>query len=343
MYHVTQTRDPADIQPIVIHETRYGILIQNQTAFADLTLNIYLLSKPQKTGLLVACWSQAFNNILDACKSPNYWGGFYSSAKKYRPMLAKLITNTVSGLRDETRIFMMPDPDDGVQKWVVGTPVGSYPRFVTELNQALRSPAQRLPMEYRELVAVNQKLVNELIYLSKYGISMKDRLNAPFITPSVPMPSPAIFNVTGIQAAQPSMSNSRANTVVEVLENVVDAGNVVSGKAGDVVAGGVLGGIVKKSADETIDPFDTSTPGALKARPVMLVTILILIPFAILTAIFSSAKPLGLGIVLIGLYFFITAKAILTPGASQAYFEGTKARIVGVGAMLLGLIIIIAI
>jgi hypothetical protein len=359
MLSAVEPNNSLNTKHIEVINTPIGLLVVDQSLSPGYRFNTYLLTNPQGKGLLAACWNQDFNHITDSMESPQMWAGYYNAAEKSLPTLARLIADTVSGVPDSIRVFKLIDPEDDIQKWFVGRQVESFQHLAASLNQITTSSSPVIPPEYRQLSTMNQDLLNEQLHLIQHGQNKTDVVKGIFkamtAPPTIPMPSPSVFLTfappayTPNRPASPSpkthLSAQTNNKVVDGLEKIIDAGQAVSGNVGEFVGGSVLSDVIKNTADHVKAPFSEQSIGDQKVSRLMPIYWLIFIPFAILTMLASSAKPLGLGIAIIGLYFFFSAKAVLTPGvsASLAYFEGNKARIVGSFYVLFGLIIMIAI
>ncbi len=357
MLSAVEPHNSQSAKPIDVIKTPIGLLVVDQTLSPSYRFNTYLLTNAQGKGLLAACWNQDFNHITDTMKSPQMWAGYYNSAEKSLPTLARLIADTARGVPDAIRVFKLTDPEDETLKWFVGRQVESFQQLATSLSEISASSSAVIPLEYRQLVAVNQGLLNEQLHLIQHGQKKTDLLKGAFkamtAPPTIPMPSPSVFLTSATPAStpkspaspspKPSISAKTKNKVMDGLEKTVDIGQVLTGNVGDVATGGILSGVVKKTADHIRSPFSMQSEGDQKTDRVMPIYWLIFIPFAILAGLTSSAKPLGLAIAIIGLYFILSAKAVLALGASLAYFEGNKAKFVGSIFVLLGLIFMLAV
>jgi hypothetical protein len=345
MLHVIVPQAPGDFPLVSARHISHGLLVQDPARITKLIFNTYLLMSPHSTGILASCWGQDLDHILESIVNPQRWAGYFNSLEMSMPTLAHLIANTIYNPPEAVHVFTMLDPEDGVRKWFIGKRIDSYDQMDAQMMRGVKSNPQSLPEAYQEVIALNKRLVEEHIQLANNGQPLssltKAAAKAMFAAPKVPMPSPASFGVTGPPPSQKPASS--LNQGVKVVEKIVDVGQAMTGGLGSVAASGGVSILVEKTADHVKEPFSEHSEGDQKVNRMMPAYLLIFLPFALLTLLFQSPKPLGFGIALIGVYFIVTAKAILSLGASLAYFQGRKARFVGIVVLLLGLVILLAV
>jgi hypothetical protein len=345
MLHVIVPQSSDDFALKSAHPTPTGLLVQDPARINKLIFNTYLFRNPNGTGMLASCWSQDLDHILESIVNPQRWAGYFNSLEMSMPTLALLIANTVSNPSEEVHVFTMLDPEDSVRKWFIGKRVDSYDQVDAQIRLGVKSDPQSLPEAYQKVIVLNKRLMDEHIHLANNSQPLssltKAAAKAMFVAPKVPMPSPASFGVSGPPPSPaPALS---LNQGVQLAEKVVDTGQALSGGLGSVAASAGVSILVEKTADHIKEPFSEHSEGDQKVNRLMPAYLLIFIPFALLTLLFQSPKPLGLGITLIGVYFIVTAKAILSLGARLAYFQGSKARFVGIVLLLLGLVMLLGV
>ncbi len=343
MEYVTESKISRDLAPISVNPTPTRLEIIDPTILPHQPIRSYLIVTGTYAGQLVTCWNQDFGFILEACNEPNHWAGFYLGCQDSLPTLARLLANTARGSASDVRLFTMIDPDDNTRKWVIGKFIGAPDPFRKQLLSGVQLSPQKMPKGYQEVLGFCKSFMMEKAALASKGQSVfskiKIGIKSQTSPPGMPMPSVKIFDL--VPGAQSNRTDRALGRSTEVLETVVDYGEKLSGGGFESTASGLLGKVVTSTADHTAKPFDTQSEGHQKASRLMPIYLALLVVFALLAIASGSGKPIGIFILLIGVYNLISKKAILQTGASLAYYEGNKAQIIGLIELALGLVIVL--